>query len=418
MRAKIAAAGRLSTLGSLYFTQFLPFSFFTMAIPVIMRQQGYSMEQIGYIHMVGIPYLLKFLWAPAIDRFGRRKSHYKNWIFVLTICYALTMFVISFFRLEDQLGTIAIILSVAVFFIATQDIAVDGLAIKVLRKNELGIGNGIQSAGAYVGYLFGGGFMLMYFDRIGWQYSVWLLSGILLLSALPVIFLKEPMAETDQKASFRDLGGFFKIKGMWQWLLILIFSSIPLQVGYHFFKPMLVDFGMENDEIGIYIIYGMISGIVMGLIGGALLKLTGYRLGFLLIFLLKSIGIVVLLLIATGWNEQSALITAALVCGGLASMGHAAVYSISMQKCRPGREGTDFTMQNALSTTITFLIYPLVGRVGDRWGFEALMATSAILQGIGIVIVLLMFRLREKEEKKEVSPETELKVHPSENISI
>jgi MFS family permease len=80
-------SSRLALLGCLYFSQGLPFGFFTQALPVLMRKLGVSLGAIGLSSLLALPWALKFLWAPAVDRFwiarfGRRKS----WIVRCSSC--------------------------------------------------------------------------------------------------------------------------------------------------------------------------------------------------------------------------------------------------------------------------------------------------------------------------------------------
>ncbi|HUS32855.1 MAG TPA: hypothetical protein VMZ53_30345, partial [Kofleriaceae bacterium] len=72
-------AGRFVVLGTLYFAQGLPFGFFVQAIPVILRQGGVSLSKIGFTSLLTLPWALKFLWAPYLDRvysprLGRRRT--------------------------------------------------------------------------------------------------------------------------------------------------------------------------------------------------------------------------------------------------------------------------------------------------------------------------------------------------------
>jgi hypothetical protein len=46
-------------------------SFFSTVIPVIMRQENYSLESIGLLQLVKLPWIFKFLWAPLIDNVSR-----------------------------------------------------------------------------------------------------------------------------------------------------------------------------------------------------------------------------------------------------------------------------------------------------------------------------------------------------------
>ena len=69
---------KLLLLGSLYLAQGLPYGFFTQALPVLPRARGLSLEAIGLSSLLALPWALKFLWAPAVDRQGSRRG----WILV------------------------------------------------------------------------------------------------------------------------------------------------------------------------------------------------------------------------------------------------------------------------------------------------------------------------------------------------
>jgi len=64
----------LALLSSLYAAQGLPFGFFTLALPVLMREAGWSLTAIGLLQVLALPWLLKFLWAPWVDH-SRCASH-------------------------------------------------------------------------------------------------------------------------------------------------------------------------------------------------------------------------------------------------------------------------------------------------------------------------------------------------------
>ncbi|NJM87080.1 MAG: hypothetical protein HC847_07700 [Hydrococcus sp. RU_2_2] len=71
-------------LGSLYTAQYLPIGFYDQALPVLLRQQGYSLKTINLVYLLALPWMLKFLWSPIVDSYGfHRWGHYRGWIIVL-----------------------------------------------------------------------------------------------------------------------------------------------------------------------------------------------------------------------------------------------------------------------------------------------------------------------------------------------
>ncbi len=96
--------GKLMTLLSLYVAQSIPMSFFTTVVPVIMRQQHYSLEAIGLMQLVKLPWIIKFLWAPYVDRTGSSTRGYRKWIFYSEGFYALSIASVALAGLRNILS--------------------------------------------------------------------------------------------------------------------------------------------------------------------------------------------------------------------------------------------------------------------------------------------------------------------------
>ena len=127
---------KYSTLLGLYVAQSIPMSFFSTVVPVIMRQEAYSLESIGLLQLIKLPWVLKFLWAPMVDRLSPTISHYKKWIFASEFFYALIILGIGFFDLQTSFKVIVGMLILAFTLSATQDIATDAFAIRILKKKQ------------------------------------------------------------------------------------------------------------------------------------------------------------------------------------------------------------------------------------------------------------------------------------------
>ena len=178
-------AGKLGLLGTLYLTQGLPYGFFVQALPVMMRKQGVSLEDIGLASLLALPWALKFLWAPLVDglgwpRVGRRRS----WILPLQGLSIITLALLAGVDPAAGLGLVLAGVFVVNLLSATQDIATDGLAVTILRPEERGLGNGLQVAGYRVGMIIGGGLLLVVHDRLGWPLVFMTMAGVLALASV------------------------------------------------------------------------------------------------------------------------------------------------------------------------------------------------------------------------------------------
>ncbi|MBZ0243989.1 MAG: MFS transporter, partial [Bacteroidales bacterium] len=93
---------KFPVLFSLYIAQSVPMSFFSTVVPVIMRQENYSLESIGLLQLVKLPWILKFLWAPLVDNNASTMRQYKRWIYLSELFYALIILHIGFFSLQTD----------------------------------------------------------------------------------------------------------------------------------------------------------------------------------------------------------------------------------------------------------------------------------------------------------------------------
>lgn len=389
-------------LGALYFTQMLPMAFFFSGLPVIMRKGGYSLEHLGYLGLMGIPYALKFLWAPYIDRGAGKANHYKKIVLAMTICYAIISAIASQINPAENLILLTVVLSIALGFLATQDIAVDAIATRILTPEERGFGNGLQAAGAFCGYFFGGGVMLIIFDSVGgWSNAVLVLTAMLVLALIPLVFFHEPAGAVKSRANIRTIFTFFKRKSILPVLFVAIYAGSFLEVSHRKMRPLMVDNGFSTEEIGLYIsIIGMASGIIASVLFGLLMKRFGIRRGFLISVAFGLLVFPALMFPANGFVTVP-FILAAVILGGAASGGiHASVYALYMNNGREGSEGSDFTVQNALAFLLTSPLGILFGKYADKFGYSNLFIVTGVLHLT--VVLLAFFVVKNKKDNAEV----------------
>ena len=95
----------LVLLAALYLAQGLPYGFFTQALPVLMRDAGYSLTAISAPSLLFVPWALKFLWAPWVDRWGSGKpNHRKRWILVCVFAVMVVLAITALFPREWLFG--------------------------------------------------------------------------------------------------------------------------------------------------------------------------------------------------------------------------------------------------------------------------------------------------------------------------
>lgn len=145
----------------LYFAEGFPLGIFYEIFPVYFRQQGVDLRNIGVLSLLGLAWTLKFLWAPAVDRF----RHHRRWMAAADLGMGAVM--IAFAASAGLPHWVWAAIAVFAVLSATNDIAIDGYTIELLRRDEMGRGNGLR-IGFYRAGMITSGLVLMASDLFGW----------------------------------------------------------------------------------------------------------------------------------------------------------------------------------------------------------------------------------------------------------
>ena len=416
--------GRYVLLASLYLSQGLPFGFFTQALPVMLREANVSLAAIGFSTLLSLPWVLKFLWAPLIDRgppgILARLGYRRGFILPLQLISAAALFAVGW--IGDEV--LAVVLAAVFFtnlFAATQDIATDGLAVDILRPAERGTGNGIQVAAYRAGMIVGGGALLVAFELLGWRAAFSLMGGLLLVATVPVALLRDRPTPEDArqsstppprhhapavaaeatsvgisvgpttssarrqslvlvlhqaKATFVD---FAKRPGMGAWIVVLVAAKFGDNLATGMLRPALVDLGYSLGEIGWMVgTIGFATSLGGALAGGALVpKLGGHRA--VLLFAGAQALVVSGYFVLFAYDIEDFDLMAIVVAldhwfGGMAT---AALFARMMDACGRRHSATDFTVQASVVVLATGIGSAFSGILAQALGYTAYFGLGA-----------------------------------------
>ncbi len=396
---------KLSTLLSLYVAQAIPMSFFSTVVPVIMRQENYSLESIGLLQLIKLPWIIKFFWAPLVDNTSHSLKDYKKWIFYSEIFYAIIILSCGFFSLQFDFITIVLLMVMAFIGSATQDIATDAFAIITLKKKERGIGNSIQSTGSFIGTLLGSGVLLIIYHYLGWKSLLFSLAAFVIVALIPLYFYKPKIEKENSVAkkeiSIKEIIYFFNQKGIGERVLILALFYSGIIGILAMLKPFLVDLGYTTKEIGIMVgIFGTGMGCVSAFTSSWIIKRFDIK---------RSSFFVTILMIATSsyfftivnFNTQiwMILIGIALLwsCYGIASV---IVFTTSMNAVRKGREGTDFTLQIVITHISSIVMVILCSKIAGAFSYKSLFAFEMLMGFISLCTIYFIFSYNKQKKRK------------------
>ncbi|MBP1676740.1 MAG: muropeptide transporter [Bacteroidetes bacterium] len=376
----------------LYIAQSIPMSFFSTVVPVIMRQENYSLTSIGLLQLIKLPWILKFLWAPLVDNKAQSTRALRRMVFLSEGFYALVICAIAFFDLQTDFKLIIFLVIIAFIASATQDIAVDRYAILSLKPGERSVGNSMQSGGSFIGSFFGTGVLLVAYYYFGWSVILFMLAGFIMLALLPFalsrreVFVNE---EKKQTVGLKDILSFFGEKGKVFHILMLLFYYAGIIGIMTMLKPYLVDLGYNVKDIAFMSgIFGTLTAATATFAGGFIVKKIGRKVS-LYMFLALS----VITGLYWGFMSSEALPSLVALYGGIglvwASYGLStvAIYTLAMDKVRKGREGTDFTIQIVLTHIGSLLVATLSGKIAHETGYTALFFGEAAVASMVFLLV-------------------------------
>lgn len=387
------SAGTLVLLTALYFAQGLPYGFFTQALPVVLRESGFSLIQISATGVLFAPWALKFLWAPYVDHYGT----HRQWLLSLQLTSSALAFGLACLDLSSSLRWLLLGIAVVNAVSATQDIATDGLAVNLLGARERGLGNGIQVGAYRIGMIVGGGALLWLFALAGWRSLFAAMGVLLLLTTIPVWWLPRTAGRTAHPAppprpAALTTGWWKRIRRPGMLLFILLIGGFKFgdSMGSAMVGPFMSDAGLTLGQIAL--VKGALSsaGALGGAaVGGWLCFRYGRRRALLAGGVSQTASLALYLLASLGIGGFGLIVTASLaehILGGAATV---AVFTLMMDAADREHAGSDYTLLACAVVTVQGIAGFAAGTVGELLGYPALFGSSLLLSGLGCAVLIV-----------------------------
>jgi len=408
-------AGRLVTFSLLYLSEGIPFGFSAIALTVYLRQNGVGLAEIGaFTGSLYAPWGFKWAWAPVVDlvrvhRFGHRRF----WIMLAQILMILTLGMIMFFDVSKNLALLTLLIAIHNVFAATQDVAIDALAIEVLPVRERGIANGFMFGSSYLGQAIGGSGALFVAAKYGWPATFpFVCATLALILAFVVFLLREPAKAVAVEAA-RAAGstaGFFavflgRLRDFIREIRLGFFKSGPgplvgvvlalmpvgaIALGLALGSTMQVDLGMTEDQIAKLTLWTTVAAALGCVAGGWIADKIGHRLSLAIWVALTTVPTILLSRQFTGpgmegvtlrefWNWMVIYSFAA----GLTNASSIAVY---MGLTSPKVAGTQFTGYMALKNLVYTYSSNWQGRMAEARGYPTPLRLDCLIAFIPLLL--------------------------------
>lgn len=391
---------RYALLFGLAMTEVMPLALLSSGMPAILRRNGASLEQLGILSLVMIPWAIKALWAPVVDKVGARSQlgRYRGWLLMSHSFLVAILILGSFIDIASLLLTNRAIGIPALFVLsiaaATADNASHGLAVNLLSAEERSLGNGIQTAGMMTGLLLGGGVMLILVDKLGWQLPLLIMAAAVFLSLLGVALYREPPVDPAQAITLRAALAFFRTPRIGRWLLILATVILLPALPSVPFQALFIDQGMSLSEIGF--VQGILcsaAGIVGGAVSGILVKQLGRGRAFYVVNLLcvafMASAFFIITRVAPG---RTLLYLAASAMAFGSAVSTTTLRVLIMDRSRRHLASSDYSLQMSTASLFAFLGGGVGGVLAGRIGSGRLFVAAPVLLLAALLLFSRIFR--------------------------
>nr|WP_194241140.1 MFS transporter [Solimonas terrae] len=372
---------------ALYLAQGLPYGFFTQALPVLMRDAGYSLISISATTFLFVPWALKFLWAPYVDRYGTRR----RWLLPLQLASAIGAALLAGIDFSGSLRLVFVALLIFNLLAATQDIVTDGLAVILLGPRDRGLANGIQVGGYRLGMVLGGGLLLWIYGLAGWRPMFATMAILLGLTVLPVLGLHEtPRAPAVEVAPARHAWlRRLRQPGFPMFAMLICFYKFGDSMGAALVGPFMKDAGLGLAQIAwLKGTLASAAALLGAAAGGWLAFSFGRRTALLIGGLSQTLSLALYAAAASGIGAYPLIAGACIaehVLGGAATV---ALFTLMMDAADREHASSDYTLLACAVVIAQGAATLSAGVVAQLFGYAPMFLASVLLSACGCLMLI------------------------------
>lgn len=428
MRSKIHIKGALKLYASpknlsvalLGFASGIPILMTLSTLTYWLSTLGVTKSVIGFASLLGLPYMLKFLWAPILDlarlpilgQLGRRKG----WIVFFQGLIALSFVLLAFINPIESPYLLGLTILCLAIFSASLDIVVDAYRIDNLNEDEQAYGASSYLFMYRIAMLLMGAGVLALSDYYAWStifIGVAILSLLILclILLIPEVKSEAPIDDNnDHQYSGKERRGFsaqlrhslsrfedgfvqfFKRDKALVFLLLVVAYKIPDAVSGVMAYPFYHEMGYSGTEIGaVSKLYGLIATLIGAFLAAGVVNVIGlYRTLLVSAILIGLTNLGYLLIIAT--PNISMLMVAISAENFISGFSSALFVFFLGLLCDRQASATQYALLSALSVFGLRVLGGGSGSLAEFLGWEAFFITTAFLFIPSVILIIYLKR--------------------------
>jgi MFS transporter, PAT family, beta-lactamase induction signal transducer AmpG len=376
------------------FSSGLPLLLTGSTLQAWLKDERVDLGAIGLFTLVGLPYTLKFLWSPLFDRFvpgflGRRRG----WMLVAQLAVAGAIAVLGLSSPAVSLPVVVILALAVTLTSASQDIVLDAYRREALEDAELGFGTSVFVSGYRLAMLTSGALALALADRFPWRAVYFLMAGFMAVGVVATLLCREPdigvlPPRTLREAVVEPFLDFFRRRGAWMVLAFIVLYKIGDQMASAMTTPFVLELGFSKTELAAVVkLFGLVSMIVGGLVGGIVMLKVGIRRSLWAFGFLQAASVLAFAALAQAGRIYGMLAGAVSLENFSFGMG-ASAYSAYMASQTSKRfTATQFALLSSLTGVPRVLAAAPTGFLAKALGWTGFFAFCAAAAIPGLVLL-------------------------------
>jgi len=388
---------KMAALLFLGFASGLPLFLTSKTLQAWMTVERVDLGAIGLFSLVSLPYSLKFIWSPLLDRFvppflGRRRG----WLVLTQGGLLLAIAAMALQRPSQALQLLAINALLIAFFSASQDIAFDAYRTDVLEQREMGAGAAVAVLGYRIALIVTGSLALILADRIPWSTVYLLMSALMVIGLCASLWAPEPRQQERPPTSLADAVSlpfieFFQRSGLLRGVLILLFIvlyKLGDALANNMSTPFLLQTGFSQTDIGaIQGGMGLLATIVGTLAGGAILSKIGIHRSLWVFGALQAVSNLAYFFLAQIGKNYSFLVLTINIENFCAGLGTAAFVAFLMNLCNQRFSATQYALLSSLMAVSRDILVAPAGSLAKSTGWPLFFLISIVAAVPGLLLL-------------------------------
>jgi PAT family beta-lactamase induction signal transducer AmpG len=389
---------RLMAVLLMSFASGLPFNLTNFSLQAWLASAGLNIKTIGIFSLVALPYNIKFLWAPFLDRYlppflGRRRG----WILVyqagLTVCIGI----MGLSSPTEELPLLAATAILLAFLSASQDIVIDAYRVDTIPPGERALAAAAAAFGYRTAAMLAGTVLVYIAAGLGWRLAFLFVACLMAVSMLATLWAPEPDSPGVRPATllaavWQPLRALMSQKGMWGFLILILLYKVGDALALSLYSTFMIQgVGFSLRELSIAGKLNMTISTMVGVaLGGWLYMRWGTFRSLLIFGIGQALTNLLYSWLALSGKKIWLLVLATCVDTMVGGMGQAAFVAFLMSLCSANFSATQYALLSALAVLPRNLTGVAAGFLVPIVGWAKFFTITCMAATPGLLVLLIL----------------------------